>query len=342
MKKILLLALSVVLIFASCTSKPAEPQTPPAEENVAEAPAETPAETPEESTATETPLKIGVIQLVRHDALDAAYNGFVEGLAEAGYVDGENIVIDLQNAQGEIANTNTIASKLVNDKNDVILAIATPAAQAVANATTDIPVLFTAVTDPVEAGLVDSVEAPGGNITGTSDLTPVADQIDLLKKFVPEAKTIGVIYCSNEPNSEVQARIAKEKIESLGLTYKEFTVSESNQIQQVVTTAVSQVDAIYVPTDNMLASAMVQVSTIATENKIPIIGGEEGQVTNGALASYGVNYHTLGKMTAAQAVKILEGTDPATMPVEYQQQHELSINEETLKQLELTIPEGVK
>lgn len=285
-------------------------------------------------TKGEKQIKIGIIQLVQHDALDQATKGFVDGLAEAGYVDGENIKIDLQNAQNEIANTNTIASKLVNEKNDLILAVATPAAQAVANATSDIPVLVTAVTDPADAGLVESNEAPGGNITGTSDMTPVKEQIDLLLKIAPDAKRIGVMYSSNEANSYLQAQLAKEAIEALGLEYKEYTVSESNQIQQVITTAVGQIDALYTPTDNMIASAMVQISAIATENGIPQVGGEEGQVVNGALASYGVNYYELGKITAAQAVKILKGeAAPADMPIEYQKDYNISVNWETAEAL---------
>lgn len=287
-------------------------------------------------------LHVGVIQLVQHEALDDAYQGFVDGLAEAGYINGENIEIDLQNAQGEIANTNTIASKLVNDNNDLILAIATPAAQAVANATDKIPVLFTCVTDPVDAGLVETMERPGGNITGTADAAPIKEQIDLLVSFKPEIKSIGVLYCSNEANSHIQAGIAKEAIEALGLEYKEFTVSESNQIQQVVQTAVGQVDALYSCTDNMIAAAMAQVSTIATENGIPIVVGEKGQVGKGALATYGISYYELGRITATQAVEIFEGGNPAEMPVKTQTEFEMTVNEDTLNALGLEMPKDIK
>ena len=324
MKRLAVITLALLIILTGCSTKSGTANS------------QTENNTPQNDG--DKVYNIGVIQLVQHDALDDAYRGFVDGLADAGYRDGENINIDLQNAQGEIANTNTIASKLVNDKNDLILAIATPAAQAVANATQDIPVLFTAVTDPLDAGLIEANDKPGGNITGTSDLTPVKEQIELLTQFAPDAKDIGVIYCSNEANSYFQAGLAKEKIEELGLNFKEFTVSESNQIQQVVQTAVGQVDAIYIPTDNMLASAMVQVATIAKENKIPLVGAEEAHVNNGALASFGVSYYELGKITAAQAVEIMNGKDPAVMPVQYQKDYQLAVNEDTLKALGLEMP----
>ena len=287
--------------------------------------------------------KIGILQLVSHAALDGAYEGFVDGLAEAGYKDGENITIDYQNAQGEQANCNTIASKLVNDKSDLILAIATPAAQAVANATKDIPVLITAVTDPADAKLVASNEAPGGNVTGTSDLTPVKQQMELLTELVPDAKKVGFLYSSAEANSIFQIEIAKGMAEELGLEYEEFTISNTNELQQVATSMVGKVDAVYIPTDNMVAQAMPTVSTIAIENKLPVIVGEENQVINGGLASYSVSYYELGKLTAAQAVAILEGkSKPADMPIQYQEEFDLTVNEETAKALGITIPDTLK
>ena len=282
--------------------------------------------------------KIGIIQFVQHIALDSANKGFVDGLAELGYKDGENIIIDSQNAQGEIANTNTIASKLVSDKNDLILAIATPAAQAVANATDKIPVLITAVTDPADAELVDSNEVPGRNVTGTSDLTPVAKQIEIIKKVVPDAKTVGIMYSAGEANSRFQAAIAVEKATEMGLEPIEYTVSETNQVQQVAQTAVSQVDVLYIPTDSMMASAMPIIATIAMENKIPLIGAEKGHVDNGALLTYGIDYYELGKLTAKMADRILKGEDPAAMAIEYQTEFTFNVNEETRKALGIEIP----
>lgn len=248
-------------------------------------------------------IKIGINQLVSHEALDASYQGFVDALADSGYLDGENIKIDYQNAQNDPATLNTIATKLVNDGSDLILAIATPSAQAVANATRDIPILVTAVTDPAGSDLVESNEAPGGNISGTSDLTPIKLQIQLLTKLVPEAKTIAILYSSSESNSKIQVEIAKEAAKELNLETVEATVSNTNDIEQVVQSLVGKVDAIYAPTDNTIASGMPTVAMVANPNGIPIICGEEGMVGKGGLATYGINYYKLGWLTGKQAVQ---------------------------------------
>ncbi len=284
-------------------------------------------------------IKIGIIQLVEHSALDANYKGFVDGLAEAGYVDGQNIKIDYQNAQGEQANCVTIAEKLVNDRDDLIFAIATPAAQAVANLTQDIPILVSSVTDPASAKLVKSNEKPGTNVSGTSDLTPCAAQIKLLKQLVPEAKTVGMLFCSNEQNSYFQIALAEKACDELGLKYIEATVSNSNEIQQVTQSLCGKVDAIYSPTDNMIAAGMALVGQIAVENKIPVIVGEEGMCNAGGLATYGIDYYELGKQTAKMAVEILrDGKKPKDMPIQYLDKCNLKVNEETAKKLGISIP----
>lgn len=283
--------------------------------------------------------RIGVVQLVEHPALDASYQGFVDGLRAAGYVDGENIKIDYQNAQGEQANCVTIAQKLVSDRDDLILAIATPAAQAVANLTTEIPVLVTAVTDPETANLVKSNKLPGTNVSGTSDLTPCAAQIELLKKLIPNAKKVGMLYCSSEENSHFQINLAKEACDKIGLSYVDATVSNTNEIQQVVQSLVGKVDAIYSPTDNMIASCMATVALVTNEAKIPVICGEDGMVQGGGLATYGINYYELGKQTAAMAVDILKnGKKPAEMPVQYLNTCDFTYNKETAEILGITIP----
>lgn len=292
------------------------------------------------SGAAEKKLKIGIVQLVEHPALDAAYKGFVDGLAKEGYVDGQNITLDYQNAQGEQANCQTIASKLVNDKSDLILAIATPAAQAVANTTKDIPVLVTAVTDPADAKLVASNQKPGGNVSGTSDLTPVAEQMKLLKQLLPNAKKVAMLYCSSETNSKFQVEMAKKSAAELGLETVDATVSNSNEIQQVVQSLVGKVEAIYAPTDNMIAAGMATVSMVAQPAKLPIIVGESGMVDNGGLATYGINYYDLGLITAKQAVKILkDGAKPADMPIEYSTNCDLTINKEVAAKIGVTIPQ---
>jgi len=283
--------------------------------------------------------KVGVIQLVEHPALDASYQGFVDGLKAAGYEDGKNIKIDYENAQGEQANCVTIADKLVSTRSDLILAIATPAAQAVANKTERIPILVTAVTDPESAGLVNSNKLPGTNVSGTSDLTPVAAQIDLLKKIFPNAKKVGMLYCSSEENSKFQIDIAKEACDKVGLSYVDATVSNTNEVQQVVQSLVGKVDAIYTPTDNMIASCMATVALVTNEAKIPVICGEGGMVENGGLATYGINYYELGKQTATMAVDILKnGKKPAEMPVQYLSTCDFTYNPDTVKILGIELP----
>lgn len=290
-------------------------------------------------------FKIGVNQLVAHAALDASYTGFVDALKEAGFVDGDNIKIDFQNANGDQPTANTIATKLVNDNNDLLLAIATPSGLACANATKEIPILITAVTDPAGSGLVATNDAPGGNVSGTSDLNPVDDQIDLLLKLVPTAKNIAILYCSSESNSKIQVEMATAAAEKLGLTVQEASVSNSNEIQQVVQSLVGKVDAIYAPTDNTIASGMPTVAQVANDNGIPVICGESGMVDNGGLATYGIDYYELGYLTGKQAVRIIKGeAETATMPIEYLPEDSLtlSINEEVAAKLGITIPEDLK
>lgn len=287
--------------------------------------------------------KIGVVQLVEHDALDAAYKGFKEGLEDAGYKDGDKIKIEYKNAQNEQSNCQTIAQQFVTDKCDLVLAIATPAAQAMANESKDIPILVTAVTDPASSKLVKSNKKPGGNVSGTSDLTPVAKQMSLLKELVPSAKKVAMLYCSAEANSKFQVDLAKKEAKKLGLTSVDATVSESSEIRQVVESLKGKVDAIYAPTDNTIAAGINTVSMVANEAKLPLIVGEEGMCVGGGLATYGLNYYELGKQTAAQAVKILEGkAETKDMPIEYQENADLIINKDTAKTLGIEIPKKLQ
>lgn len=289
-------------------------------------------------------FKIGVNQLVPHAALDASYDGFIDALKDEEYIDGENIVIDYQNAQNDQTTLNTIATKHVNDGCDLILAISTPSALATLNATKDIPILVTAVTDPADSGLVESNEAPGGNLSGTSDLTPVKLQIELIKKLIPTAETVGVLYSSSESNSKIQVEMAIEAAEELNLKVVEATVSSTNDIEQVVQSLVGRVDVIYAPTDNTIASGMPTVAMVANPNGIPVICGEEGMVSKGGLATYGIDYYKLGWMTGKQAIKIIKGeASTATMPIEYlpDEEFSLTINEEVADQLGIEIPQDL-
>ena len=222
----------------------------------------------------------------------------------------------------------------------LILAIGTPAAQAVAGSTTEIPVVGTAVTDFAAAGLVEANDAPGGNVTGTSDLNPVSDQIALLQKLVPEAKKVGILYCSAEDNSGIQADLAEKACKDAGLSTERFTVSSSNEIQQVVESMAGKVDAVYAPTDNVIAAGIATVSMVANENNLPVICGEENMVNGGGLATYSLNYRDLGYRAGEMAVKILKGeAKPADMPIEYLSGDDLKlvVNEETAKTLGIDV-----
>ena len=287
-------------------------------------------------------IKIGIIQLVEHPALDQAYQGFVDGLKEAGYEEGKNVSFDYQNAQGEQANCITIAQKFLNDKSDLILAIATPAAQAAANLIKDIPILVTAVTDPETAKLVEKNDAPKGNVSGTSNLTPVDEQMELLKKLVPNVKTVALMYNSSEQNSKFQIDMAKRKLDEMRISYIEATVTNPNDIQQVVQSIIGKAEAVYIPTDNMLASGMANVISVTEPAKIPVICGEVDMLKSGGLATYGISHYELGKLTSKQAVRILKGeASTATMPIEYLQTPTLSINTNAAEKLGIIIPENI-
>lgn len=288
-----------------------------------------------EAASGET-YKIGVIQLTQHAALDKTNEGFVAALKDAGL----NCEIDQQNASGDQSACQTIAETLVNNGNDLIFAIATPAAQAVAGVTETIPILCSAVTDPAASGLVASNEKPDCNVSGTSDLTPVKEQIDLMQKIMPEVKSVGLLYCSAESNSVLQIDMAKEALETAGIAYKDYTVSSSNEIQTVVESMVGSVDCIYAPTDNMIAAGMTTVAMVANENKIPVICGEEGMVDAGGLATYGIDYYQLGYMAGEQAVEILtKGADIKTMPIGYLDASKcaLKVNEDTAAELGIDV-----
>ncbi|MGE5587855.1 MAG: ABC transporter substrate-binding protein [Clostridia bacterium] len=285
---------------------------------------------------------IGIMQIIEHPALDAAKKGFIDGLAEEGFVEGDDLKFESQSAQGDMATAQSIAQKFVNDKVDMILAIATPTAQAAAKATTTIPVLITAVTDPVAAELVESIDRPGTNVTGTSDLTPVAKQLELLKQLVPTAQRVGIIYNAGETNSVVQVNLAKEAAPALGIELVEATASSTSGVYEAAQSLVGRVDAIYVPTDNTVVSALESVIKVAEESTIPVVVGEEDGVRRGALATVGIDYYALGKQTAKMAAKILrEEAEPSEMPVEYQEDVRLVINLKAAEKMGVTVPESL-
>lgn len=286
-------------------------------------------------------VKIGVIQIVEHPALDSARKGFLDALADKGYVDGQNIVVDYQNAQGDQGNLQTIANKFVQDKDNLILAIATPSAVTMANATDQIPILITAVTDPVSAKLVKSNDKPETNVTGTSDMNPVADQLKLIKDVVPSAKKIGIIYNSSEVNSQVQVDIADKAAPGLGLEMVKVTVTASSEVMQAAQSMVGRVDAVYVPTDNMVVSSLASVIKIGEQNKIPVFAAESNSVENGAIATVGIDYYQLGRMTGEMAIRIINGEKPQDMAIQQQQGTDLVLNLKAAQNMGVTIPDAI-
>ncbi|WML34204.1 ABC transporter substrate-binding protein [Clostridium sp. OS1-26] len=287
-------------------------------------------------------LNIGISQLVEHPALDSARKGFVDALASKGFKDGEKIKIDFQNAQGDIPTAQTIASNFVSNKKDLILAIATPAAQAAYNSTKEIPILMTAVTDPVKSGLVKSMNKPDTNVTGTSDALPLDKQFELIKKIVPNCKKMGILYSTSEANSEIQVKAAKEEAAKMNLEVIATGVTSSNDMPQGLNDLLSKVDVLYTPTDNLIASSMSLISSKCLEKKIPVISAEKAHVDSGALATEGIDYYKLGFQTGLMAADILDGKKPQDMPVQTLKETKLIINEDTAKKLNIAIPDDLK
>ena len=283
---------------------------------------------------------VGIIQLVDHSALNDARDGFIRALTDNGFVDGENFVLDYQNGQNDQSNLSTIADQFVAENAALVLAIATPAAVTMAGKTVDIPILGTAITDYVSARLVESNEKPGWNISGTSDMNPVAEQIALLKELVPDAKTVGVLYNSGEANSVLQAAMAKEAVEALGMQYTEITVSTTNDVQQAVQKIAGQCDALYLPTDNVISSSMPIIYGAAVESKLPVICSEPNQVKNGGMATLGISYDAIGYQTGLMAIEILNGANVSEMPVQFANSgFEYAFNKTFFDEIGLAIPE---
>lgn len=287
--------------------------------------------------------KVGVIQLVQHPALDAANKGFIDGLKSKGFEEGKNVTFDQQNAQGDQSNLQTIAQRFVSNKDDLVCAIATPAAQTMANATKDIPIVGTAITDYKVAKLVKDSSKPGTNVTGTTDMNPVEAQIDLLVKIMPKAKTVGFIYNSSEVNSQLQIDLAKKAAAARGLATVEATVSSVNDIQQAAQSLMGKVDALYIPTDNVMASAMPNLIKITDEAKVPVFCAEAGMLKAGGVATLGIDYYKLGFQTGEMAADILSGkSKPQDMAIQSQKTFTVTLNEEAIKKLGLTIPDDVR
>ena len=283
-------------------------------------------------------FRIGISQFITHQSLDATREGFVDELAKQGYVEGENIEIDFQNAQGEQRNLKTISQQLA-ESSDVVLAIATPSAQSLANTTQTTPVIFSAVTDPVSAKLVESREHPGGNVTGTSDQSSdaISTQINLIKKVLPKAKSIGILYTQSEPNSVVQKDEAKRLLEEKGFTVVEKTILDSNNVKAAAESLMTEVDMVFVPTDNIISSTMETVKQVSIKHKVPVFGGSTEMVAVGGLYNYGTNYEELGRQTARMLVRVLKGEKPENIAVELPEKLELHTNQEMADALGIDI-----
>jgi putative ABC transport system substrate-binding protein len=279
---------------------------------------------------TKAKVKIGITQIIEHPALDAAREGFIQALKDNGFGDAD---IDYQSAQGDPSTVASIAQKFASDKKDAILAISTPSAQSMVKATqnTDIPVFFTAITDPLSAKLVDNLEKPGKNITGYSDTHPetINKLIKLIKELKPDAKNVGIIYNSGEANSVVNVKNAKEVLEKEGMKAVEVNASNTTEVKQAAETLVGKADVIYVPKDNTAVAALKTIVQVAEKNKIPLFAGETDSVRNGAFAGFGADYHDLGYQTGLMAVKVLKGEAKAgDLPVGFPKQLNLAINKE--------------
>ena len=293
------------------------------------------------STNSTEKVKIGVLQFVTHDSLDEIYKGIKAGLEEGGYTTTENLSIDFMNAEGDQSQVQTMSKKLVDNGNELLIGIATPAAQGLANATAELPIIMGAVTDPVGANLVTDLKNPGGNITGVSDQTPVADTVSLIKEITPDAKTIGVLYSSNEDNSKIQVAEFKAAAEEAGYTVLEYAVASSNELASTVEVASSKVDALFTPVDNTVASAFSTVVSVANKSKTPIFTSVEDMVEGGGIASVTLSQYDLGVATGKMTAKILDGANPADTPVQIFNEGTVVVNQKVAKELGITLSDDV-
>ena len=326
MKKalVLLLALAMVLSLAACGSAPAE------------TPAEEPAAAP--AAAEGEVYTVGICQLVQHVALDAATQGFKDALTEAL---GDKVVFVEQNAAGDIPTCSTIVNGFVSDGVDLILANATPALQAAVAATDSIPILGTSVTEyGVALDIKDFNGTVGGNVSGTSDLAPLDQQAAMILELFPEAKTVGILYCSAEPNSVYQADVVKAELEKSGVTVSVYTFADSNDVAAVTATACDENDVLYIPTDNTAASCTEAINNVAEPAGVPIIAGEEGICAGCGVATLSISYYDLGVTTGKMAAKILTGeANISEMPIEYFPDPVKKYNPAICEALGITIPE---
>lgn len=289
------------------------------------------------TTALAQQKVVSITQIVEHPALDNARKGFMDGLKETGVDARYNVHI----AQGNAATNVQIAGQMLDEKPNLVLAIATPGAQVCAQKIKDIPVVFTAVSDPVGAGLVKTMDAPGGNLTGMTDMPPVEKQLELIKVIVPKAAKLGVVYNAGEANSVSQVNAVKAAAAKMGLSVVEATVTNSGGVFQAAKSLVGKVDAVYVPLDNTVVSAFESLVKVSEENKLPLFSSDNESVAKGAIAALAVDYYAMGKQTAAMAKKILDGAKPADLPVESLKNLDVHLNLKAAKAQGVAVPEEV-
>ena len=283
-------------------------------------------------------LKVGVVQLVQHEALDSATQGFVDALKEEF---GDSVEVDVQNASGEVTNCTTIVNGFVSSGVNLIMANATPALLAAASATSDIPILGTSVTDYASALEIDNWNGTvGSNISGTSDLAPLDGQAQVIKELFPDAKTVGIIFCSSESNSAYQVEVITEELSKLGIEAKPFSFTDTNDIASVVQSACDNSDVLYIPTDNTAASNTEAIANIVLPAGKPVVAGEEGIARGCGVATLSISYYDLGFATGKQAVKVLTGSDISTMPIEYASNFVKRFNATNCEALNVTVPEA--
>ena len=285
---------------------------------------------------------VGVLQFMSHPALDAINKGIKEGLADSGYTVGKDVKIDFQNAQGDQSNLKTMSTKFENEGAAVSVGIATPAAVALANTINDKPVVFSASTNPMSAKLVKSYEKPGGNVTGVSDQAPLEAQLKMMKAFLPDMKTLGVIYTSSDDSATTEARKMITLAEKAGLKVKAYSIASSNDLNQTSLQMVENhnVDAVFVPTDNTIAGAMTTLIKNTDAAKVPVFPTVDTMVKDGGVAAESINQKNIGVMTGKMVAKILKGANPKTLPVDFTKTGELVVNKAQLEKLGLTMPKG--
>lgn len=286
-------------------------------------------------------VKIGLVQLVEHTSLDQIRESIIAQLEEDGYVDGDNITIDYQNAQNEQSNLKTICQGFVADDVDIIVAITTPATQVAMGETSDIPIVFSAVTDPVDAEVVADMENPGGNVTGTSDIISVDKIMGLAKEMTPGFKTIGALYNSSETNSVSVVDDLKKYAKDNGYEVIESAITSANEIQQAAQNLAKKCDIVFSPIDNTVASAIATANSVFIDAKIPYYVGADSMVKDGAFATYGIDYEYLGQQTAEMVEEIIDGADPGQMPVRTMDEMAMYINSQTAADMGIEIPKEI-